>query len=411
MHPNYYKDLIHYGNDKVLFNLLELMNNTHTLLHLHGNNGCARHSIENITVPNVFEITLVRNDSLDNINFQWPLNKTVIPSPIDMPNIPSNPEIVIDYPPFCNRYKSEQKSASLLIQSENNSMDNLQDKSITVITCYYKIKSKHSFKEYALWIRNLLNNINANLVIFTSADQEQWIKSIIFGILDNDANHANNANDANDYENTKIIPNVKIIIRELEDLEIVKKYNNIWDEQYRKDPTSNIRTKECYMIWNSKMSLVKEIIDLNPFNSDKFVWNDIGSMRDNRYIKQYYNTFMNYPLYQNVSTDKIDIIIIKEFEDPNQIIFQNESHLSGAIFGGGREVFLKLIDLFYRNFDMYIENNYFIGCDQQILATCYQQAPELFNLVIPDYSNQSIIDKWFYLYHYYSLPSPHTPAS
>jgi hypothetical protein len=155
------------------------------------------------------------------------------------------------------------------------------------------------------------------------------------------------------------------------------------------------------MIWNSKMSLVAEAIALNPFSSDKFIWNDIGSLRDSRFLTENSTQLAKYPLYDNISADKLDIVLIEDFRDPHKLIFQNDVHFSGAIFGGGREVFLKVIDLFYRNFDMYLQNGYFIGCDQQIQATCFQQAPELYNPIKPDPSNH-VIDKWFYLYHHYS---------
>jgi len=258
--------------------------------------------------------------------------------------------------------------------------------SATLVTCYYKVKSKHTFDEYSIWIRNLLLTIKCNIIIFTSADQAEWL--YLYTII--------NRNQIN--EN---IGGVKVIIKELQDLDIVRKYPDIWEDQYTKDPTWDIRTKECYMIWNSKLALVCEAIMLNPFGSDKFVWNDIGSLRDIRFVYENYMQILKYPQYENISRDRIDIVLIEDFTVQNQIIFQNEIHLSGAIFGGGREAFLKLIDLFYRNFDMYLENGYFIGCDQQILATCVQQVPELFNLITPVHSDH-VIDKWFYLYYYYS---------
>ena len=262
--------------------------------------------------------------------------------------------------------------------------------SVTLITCYYKVKSKHTFDEYAIWITNLLLTIKCNIIIFTSADQVEWINSLAL------QNRTNQEPDAN-------LGGVKVIIKELQDLDIVKRYPDIWEYQYWKDPTRDIRTKECYMIWNSKLALVHEAIIQNPFGSDKFVWNDIGSLRDSKFIHENYIQMTRYPLYENISRDKIDIVLIDDFKVQNQIIFQNEIHLSGAIFGGGQEAFLKLIDLFYDNFNMYLEKGYFIGCDQQILATCFQQAPELFNLIIPDYSDR-VIDKWFYLYYYYTQP-------
>lgn len=260
---------------------------------------------------------------------------------------------------------------------------------VTLVTCYYKIKSKHTFNEYARWIRNLLLTIKSNIIIFTSSDQANWLYSL--------AMFNRYKNESSTYGETGI----RVIIKELQDLEIIKKYPNIWDNQYMKDPTREIRTKECYMIWNSKLSLIQEAIKLNPFGSDKFIWNDIGSLRDINFIYNNYSNLVQYPKYEYISKDKIDIILINAFQNPEQLIFQNEIHLSGAIFGGGLEPLKKLIDLFNQNFDFYLNNGYFIGCDQQILATCYQQAPTLFNLILPDYSEQ-IIDKWFYLYYHYS---------
>ena len=272
----------------------------------------------------------------------------------------------------------------------------LESSSATLVTCYYKIKSKHTFCEYATWIKNLLLSIRCNIIIFTSADQADILLSL-----------ANTNRNTLETQTQTQPGKVRVIIKELLDLDIVKTYPNIWEEQHMKDPTPHIRTKECYMIWNSKLSLVKEAIALNPFNSDKFIWNDIGSLRDIRFILNNYKNLFHYPRYELISKDKIDIVLIKDYTNPEQYIFQDEIHLSGAIFGGGQDALLKLIEIFYKNFKMYLEEGYFIGCDQQILSTCLHQQPELFNLIIPDFTD-NIIDKWFYLYHHYTQDTQDT---
>jgi len=109
-HPNYFKGLESFSDSNTLFKFLEAIRKTHTIMHLHANNGCATH-IQNtiqygeVIVPNVFEITLVRNDILEGIDYTWPLNTTPIPSPLDMPNLPDREDIKLDYPPFCNSAK------------------------------------------------------------------------------------------------------------------------------------------------------------------------------------------------------------------------------------------------------------------------------------------------------------------
>jgi len=248
---------------------------------------------------------------------------------------------------------------------------------VTLVTCYYKIGSKHPHFYYETWINNLLQNLQCNIIIFTSADLEQYFQDL-------------------QKQNTNL--KMHIMIKEFHDLEIINKYN-IWDDQYSKDPTPKIRTKECYMIWNSKMNFLKEAITINPFNNNKFVWNDIGSMRDYNYIIKY--GISNYPKYNKISDDKIDIALIKKFNVSKRIqdIFQNEVHLSGSIFGGSKDTLLKLIDLYYKYFQEYLDKNLFIGCDQQILATLSIRHPDLFNLIKPE---PNTIDEWFYMYHYYS---------
>ena len=105
-HPNYYTNLAAFGGtDNVLLNFLANIKKTHSIMHLHANNGCATHiqgiQGSGVIIPNVFEITLVRNDILEGIGYTWPLNTSKIPSSLDMPNILGRQEIVLDYPPFC----------------------------------------------------------------------------------------------------------------------------------------------------------------------------------------------------------------------------------------------------------------------------------------------------------------------
>ena len=261
----------------------------------------------------------------------------------------------------------------------------MNNQTTTLVSCYYIFPSKHSHDKYNIWIHYLLENIKNNIIIFTSSDLVKYFEDI---------------------KNINKDLKLKIIIKEFNDLDILKKYNlEFWVNQYKLDPTPTIRTKECFIIWNSKMNFIKEAIEINPFNSDKFIWNDIGSMRDLDYSKK----INKYPIYNNISNDKLDIILVKKY-DKEQYFFQNETHLSGAIFGTSKHLFLKIIDLYYKYFDLYIKNNLFIGCDQQILSTLYMNHKDLFNLIIPDNNSihnnsidNNIIDKWFYLYHHYTL--------
>ena len=95
LYPDYFKGLSDITHDH-MFTMLEKINRTHTLVHLHPNNGCKTHWLDGIILPNVFECTFVRNDVVDT---KQP-NTRLIPQSIDMPNVPSQPIVLFDHYPF-----------------------------------------------------------------------------------------------------------------------------------------------------------------------------------------------------------------------------------------------------------------------------------------------------------------------
>jgi len=95
LYPDYFKGLSDITHTH-MFSMLEKINRTHTLVHLHPNNGCKTHWVDGIMLPNVFECTFIRNDF---VHTKTP-NTNVIPQSIDMPNVPSQPIILFDHYPF-----------------------------------------------------------------------------------------------------------------------------------------------------------------------------------------------------------------------------------------------------------------------------------------------------------------------
>jgi hypothetical protein len=67
---------------------------THSIIHLHGNNCCGTTIYNDITVPNIFECTYLRNDTQEFIE----LNDEPIPSILDKPNVGGNDICLKGYP-------------------------------------------------------------------------------------------------------------------------------------------------------------------------------------------------------------------------------------------------------------------------------------------------------------------------
>jgi hypothetical protein len=245
----------------------------------------------------------------------------------------------------------------------------------TLVTCYYKLhKSKHTHEEYNKWINNFISNLRTNIVIYTSSYHYEYIHEIC----------SKNKN-----------LNYKIIIKEIDNFNIVKNHPDIWENQEQIDPNKRCgRGKGCYIIWNSKFDLIKETIEMNPFNSDNYIWNDIGNVRDSNIIPY----LTQYPNGNNISNNKIDIVVINGFKNDNQMFFQDEVHFSGSMFGGSKEILLEIHKLYYLYFNMYLRKGLFIGCDQQIISSVFLRNRDKFNCIIPN----NTIDPWFHLYVHYS---------
>jgi hypothetical protein len=62
----------------------------------------------------------------------------------------------------------------------SNTVNSSLDKSTTVVTAYYRIKSKHDPRKYDEWIHNLLVNVgkSCKMIIFTSPELLHYIENI-----------------------------------------------------------------------------------------------------------------------------------------------------------------------------------------------------------------------------------------
>lgn len=257
---------------------------------------------------------------------------------------------------------------------------------VTLITCYYRFKSKHSDAQYEEWIQNFMAHFSktpdyCSLVVFTSASTAPFLETLL--------------------------PPEKrtcLVIREFTDLRFYQHYFSILEEQAAMDPQKHIRTKECYVVWNSKLDFVKEIIDTNPFQADRFVWSDIGNIRHpHRHVGWC-------PTFQNIDPERIDLVLIQPFseEEEGQHFFFNTVHFSGSIMGGSADAFSALHTIYYETIlEDYLQEDRFIGCDQQLLASAYMKCPGLFHVLRPPLTSSAptSVDPWFYLHRYYSVPT------
>lgn len=262
------------------------------------------------------------------------------------------------------------------------------EKSITLVTAFYNFKKNkynNNIEIYLYWINNFLPNCNSNMIIFTNKDCYEFIKKMRINHLDK----------------------TKIIILEIEDF-YTYKYYNYWLNDLNRDPEKNLHNINLYMIWNEKCKFIEKSIILNPFNTDYFIWSDIGIIRDPKYI-DLIKTFPNNNILNTIDNSKMYMLYIDCYNDipyDNDIVldgasemFLYKNYIGGTIFFGHKDIFNIYIKKYYDMLDKFIENKYFAGKDQSIISCVYFNNKELFNLIKPNL--ELFNDKWFYLLYYF----------
>lgn len=263
----------------------------------------------------------------------------------------------------------------LLLKMKN--IEKFSDNNITIVSSYYPMKSKHSVEKYKKWIKNLFENVPFNLVFFTNKEYTPFIKDI-----------------------RKNFSNTKIITLEFEELEVFKKYPlSFWKEQKKLDH-EEYHIPELYAIWYEKKEFIKKTIEVNPFNSEYFVWTDAGICRDTNWIPY----LKNYPCLNKIPINKILINKIKNFSDKNEYYdFKNDLENIGAgIIGGNIKAWQDYDILYNKIFNIYINDNRFVGKEQNLITTMCIKKPELFELYnSKDFkTNKYEYNKWFSLLFY-----------
>lgn len=137
---------------------------------------------------------------------------------------------------------------------------------VTLVTAYFRIKSKHSDQEYDTWMGNTLS-VQDPMVIFTNAELVDTMKGY--------RKHAPGK--------------THFITTDLEHTVMAKRHDkDFWELQRDIDPEKQRhKSYELYWIWNEKPQWMKTSAELNPFQTKYFLWIDTGYLRHPKFNSQH----------------------------------------------------------------------------------------------------------------------------
>jgi len=250
----------------------------------------------------------------------------------------------------------------------------------TIVTSYFQLnQSKASHSKYIEWMKNMLI-IDNPMVIFCDEKSEKIIYDLRYGKHDK----------------------TRIIVTNFEEF-YTYKYANHFSEHFKMDKEHHVgHNLFLYMIWNEKSNFMKRAIEMNPFNTEYFLWCDIGCFRvpNANYIH-----WPNPAKIKKMDKDKILLLLVESFTPEEQQCnsketlpsFQFSNRIGGTIFGGRNEILSKWHTKYYEMLEYFISINRFIGKDQSIMNSVYLLNKDMCELVN---WKPGCPDQWFYLQEY-----------
>lgn len=213
---------------------------------------------------------------------------------------------------------------------------------VTVVSGYWKIKSKHTDEEYDKWFKNTLQ-LNAPYVFF-HGDEETKTRVESF---------------------RKNLPTV-FVKRDMKDFYSQANYNDTWTHEV------HVPTTDVGKIWIEKVKMVEEAAKMNYFDTEWFAWVDAG----NAYFRYSRPSLFSWPSRDAVSKFPKDKIIYVGTNDE-----QNRHDFAGGAFMYHKNIIQKVSNLFYEQYLMCQKerNNWECGSDQCIFTELKKRIPEMFH--------------------------------
>lgn len=274
-----------------------------------------------------------------------------------------------------------------------------KDITLTLSTCWYKVKSKFDSSVYEKWIDNFLSMVNNfYLVIYTNLESVDVIKK---------------------YENK----NIKIVIKPIDDF-VNYKYKNKWIKNHEVNHSLNKTTSwELNMLWSEKVHFVNETYTQQYFITPYYGWCDIGYFRntpynlhtsDNIFPREDLHTsnLKNWPssnVIMNLDKTKIYYGLVCDHDMTNKIsnLINNRNEynlpivpiptqlniISGGFFICYKDKITWWVNQYDNRLLLYFKHNYLVKDDQIIITDCIFTNINHFQFCVDNANSQ--FNKWF----------------
>lgn len=244
---------------------------------------------------------------------------------------------------------------------------------VTIVSAFVSNANNHPFHKNGTYLENgkLFLKSTTQKIVFL--DEETFSK-----INDSDYNPAN----------------TKLVLYGRPNMYYMKYIDRLTNYHPSENPEKN--TKECIMtIWN-KTEYIREAIQINPFNSETYIWVDFGiryvcNSTDQEFVEKINN--LNKPVVNN----QIKIGGIWNITNEHycrDIIQQVCWFFAGGLFGGKQGPLLIFADEMRNTCEELVSTKNTATWEVNVWYLIYKKYPFLFNIYPCDH-NETILDGFY----------------
>ena len=263
----------------------------------------------------------------------------------------------------------------------------LESSDTTVVTAFYPMKSKMGREKYLQLIRQFWPALpQCRLLFFTDPSLKEEIEGALEGRLES---------------------RTQIICTPFEKLSAFTEFDpTIWRYTEEFDPEKSDRSTghspELYAIWYEKKEFVRRAIELNPFQSEYFVWCDAGIGR----CPEWLPLIQGFPTSKRIPHGQMLVLEVEglqpdDFEPGGkdglgQDFSRRIATVGGGILASDRVGWNRWSKAYDAMLLRYLMVGRFIGKDQNIMASMILEDPSLAICVeAPSRLGSTLL--WFYL--------------
>ena len=294
----------------------------------------------------------------------------------------------------------------IIVFNDNHNLHNYDNSNWTLVTAYFNLTKCYDASEeinkrdFNYYFNSAVSTLSLpyNLVIYCDTDSYEKIKSIRPHYLSEKTKYI-----VKEFDDIKFVKNNVKLTQSFKDYrEII--INNRKNNPYHFD---NRNTASYYLFCMSRYSMLKEIIQTNPFNSTHFGWINFCIERMGYKNLIYLDEALSVKR-DKFSTCYIDYIPPDLINNTWEYFRWGRCSMCSGFFTGNQIYMYKVCDLIENKFLEYLAKG-FGHADEQLYSPVYFENPELFEHYFGDY--HQMITNYTHVYDaperilYYFIPN------